>query len=464
MLALLPAVTVAAEPRIALVIGNGRYASSPLINPPNDAQLIASTLTNLGFEVISRRNSNQTEMKRAIQEFGTRLEAAGPNAVGLFYYAGHGVQLNGGNFLIPVGANIARDSDVEIEAVSADWVMQQMRYARNRLNIVILDACRNNPFARSLRSADRGLAKMDAPAGVMIAYSTAPGDVASDGAGTNSPYSEALAKAMRENNQPIEQVFKRTRIAVMAATSSRQTPWESSSLTGDFYFIGSDKAGAAVSSAAIPVVASAPAASPPASSGRNASAAAAPTATARPALTSTSKPATTTPATATKSGGAASANLVARESAKEERKPVEEAPAPKVTPAPAPAPAPSGWRSVLGVVTNSGKKIASIATPTRSVAAPEPVENFCALPVGEWSMAGNHVKGDVQINTDRTLLLWKKRGLPAVKGTWTCDAANQRYTMSWSYGSVETLAITSANRVMQGTDQHTYRITYKRSR
>jgi len=455
VLMLLPAVTLAEEKRIALVIGNGRYASSPLINPPNDAQLIASTLSSLGFDVISRRNSNQTEMKRAIQEFGVRLEQAGPNAVGLFYYAGHGVQLNGGNFLIPVGANIARDSDVEIEAVSADWVMQQMRYARNRLNIVILDACRNNPFARSLRSADRGLAKMDAPAGVMIAYSTAPGDVASDGTGSNSPYSEALAKAMRENNQPIEQVFKRTRIAVMAMTSSRQTPWESSSLTGDFYFVGSGNGSAGVSSASTPAVASVPAAA-----ARNSTTVAAPVATVRPAtLTSSSKPAMTTPVTATKSSAAASANLVARESAKDERKPVETAPVQK-----AGSTAGSSWRSVLGVVTNSGKKIASIAAPTRSVAAPEPVENFCALPVGEWSMAGNHVKGEVQINTDRTLLLWKKRGRPAVKGTWTCDASSQRYTMNWSYGSVETLTIASGNRVLQGTDQHTYRITYKRSR
>jgi hypothetical protein len=225
-----------AETRIALVIGNGAYGSSPLLNPPNDAKLIGDTLAALGFEVVVRRDADQATMKRALQDFGARLEKGGADAVGLFYYAGHGVQLNGRNYLIPTKANIEREGDVEIEAVSADWVLEQMRYARNRLNIVILDACRNNPFVRSMRSADRGLAKMDAPAGTLIAYSTAPGDVAADGTGRNSPYTLALAQAMREVRQPVEQVFKRARVAVRSATSDQQTPWESSSLTGDFYF------------------------------------------------------------------------------------------------------------------------------------------------------------------------------------------------------------------------------------
>ena len=152
---LLPALAWPAEPRIALVIGNSEYASGPLPNPANDAKLIGEALTSLGFEVIARRNADQNAMKRAIQDFGTRLEKAGPGAVGLFYYAGHGAQLNGRNYLVPTGAHIEREADMDIEAVSADWVIQQMRYARNRLNIVILDACRNNPFTRSMRSADR---------------------------------------------------------------------------------------------------------------------------------------------------------------------------------------------------------------------------------------------------------------------------------------------------------------------
>ena len=250
VLLLLVAALAHAETRIALVIGNGAYGSSPLLNPPNDARLVGETLAGLGFDVIVRRDADQATMKRALQEFGARLEKAGVDAVGLFYYAGHGVQLNGRNYLIPTKANIEREGDVEIEAVSADWVLEQMRYARNRLNIVILDACRNNPFVRSMRSADRGLAKMDAPAGTLIAYSTAPGEVAADGTGRNSPYTLALSQAMREVHQPVEQVFKRARVAVRSATSEKQTPWESSSLTGDFYFAPS---GAPVSPAAVPL-------------------------------------------------------------------------------------------------------------------------------------------------------------------------------------------------------------------
>jgi formylglycine-generating enzyme required for sulfatase activity len=232
---------IAAETRIALVIGNSDYASGPLPNPANDAKMIGETLNNLGFEVIARRNADQNTMKRAIQEFGSRLEKAGPAAVGLFYYAGHGVQLNGRNYLIPTTAQIEREGDVEIEAVSADWVIEQMRYARNRLNIVILDACRNNPFTRSMRSVDHGLATMDAPAGILIAYSTAPGAVAADGSGRNSPYTEALSQAMRDLHEPVEQVFKHVRVGVMSATSGKQVPWESSSLTGDFYFASQNR-------------------------------------------------------------------------------------------------------------------------------------------------------------------------------------------------------------------------------
>lgn len=252
------AAAISAENRIALVIGNSDYSSGPLPNPANDAKMIAETLNNLGFEVIARRNADQNTMKRAIQEFGARLEKAGPSAVGLFYYAGHGVQLNGRNYLIPTTAQIEREGDVEIEAVSADWVIEQMRYARNRLNIVILDACRNNPFTRSMRSVDHGLASMDAPAGILIAYSTAPGAVAADGSGRNSPYTEALSQAMRDLHEPVEQVFKHVRVGVMSATSGKQVPWESSSLTGDFYFAAPKAAAAAASTPAPPPVAAEP--------------------------------------------------------------------------------------------------------------------------------------------------------------------------------------------------------------
>jgi hypothetical protein len=232
---LAPILASAAEKRIALVIGNSAYSGGPLLNPANDARLIGAELRKYGFEVILRINADQKTMKRGIQDFGEQLEKGGPDSVGLFYYAGHGVQLNGRNYLIPTTANIEREGDVEIEAVSADWVLEQMRFARNRLNIVILDACRNNPFVRSMRGADAGLAEMRAPAGVIIGYSTAPGEVAQDGSGSNSPYSEALAKAMHEYT-PVEQVFKHVRVSVMSATAEKQVPWESSSLTGDWYF------------------------------------------------------------------------------------------------------------------------------------------------------------------------------------------------------------------------------------
>jgi formylglycine-generating enzyme required for sulfatase activity len=248
-------IAAAADVKIALVIGNSEYPNGPLPNPANDAKMMGDTLSGLGFDVILRRNADQNTMKRAIEDFGSRLEKAGGSAVGLFYYAGHGAQLNGRNYLIPITARIEREGDMEIEAVSADWVIEQMRYARNRLNIVILDACRNNPFTRSMRSVDRGLATMDAPAGILIAYSTAPGSVAQDGNGHNSPYTEALSQAMRNQREPVEQLFKHVRVAVMGNTDGKQVPWESSSLTGDFYFTPPASAPAATMPAPAPTVA-----------------------------------------------------------------------------------------------------------------------------------------------------------------------------------------------------------------
>ncbi|MBV8495332.1 MAG: caspase family protein, partial [Gammaproteobacteria bacterium] len=238
LILLAPALSVA-ETKIALVIGNSAYASGPLPNPANDAELVRVTLERIGFRVIAKTDADQHTMKRAIQEFGKSLDDAGPQAVGLFYYAGHGVQLNGRNYLIPTRAEIEREGDLEIEAVSADWVLEQMRLARNGLNIVILDACRNNPFTRGMRSAERGLATMDAPTGILIAYSTAPGTVAEDGSGRNSPYTTALTQAMLGLHEPLEQLFKHVRVSVMKETSDKQVPWEYSSLTGaDFCFSG----------------------------------------------------------------------------------------------------------------------------------------------------------------------------------------------------------------------------------
>ena len=231
------ATAAALEPRVALVIGNGAYPNAPLANPVNDARLMAETLRGLGFDVIERTDATQREMKLAIFELGDRLGAAGKDAVGLFYYAGHGVQVDGENYLIPLNAEITRERHVAIEAVGANWVLGQMEFAQNRVNFVILDACRNNPLTRGFRSQLRGLAKMNAPTGSLVAYSTGPGDVAVDGDGANSPYTLALSRVMQMPGLPAEKVFKLVRDAVREATNDEQTPWEESSMTGaDFYF------------------------------------------------------------------------------------------------------------------------------------------------------------------------------------------------------------------------------------
>ncbi len=224
------------QERVALVIGNSNYANSPLANPVNDAQLIATTLRQLDFDVIEQLDADENTMERSIQDFGDRLEDIGKNAVGLFYYAGHGVQLDGVNYLIPIGAQIDRERRIKSEAVSTSVVMDAFEYARNELNFLILDSCRDNPYSSSTRSANRGLARMDAPAGTLIAYATAPGKVASDGDGENSPYSSALATAMRQKGVLVEQMLKNVSRSVVAETGNKQRPWVASSLIVDFYF------------------------------------------------------------------------------------------------------------------------------------------------------------------------------------------------------------------------------------
>jgi len=227
-----------AENRVALVIGNGNYPQvGVLTNPPNDARLMVTSLKKLGFDVIERIDVDQKGMKKAIRDFGKKLTEAGEDSVGLFYYAGHGVQANGTNYLIPVNVSIDSEADVDIEAITADAVQRQMAQAGNRMNIIILDACRNNPFKRSFRSASRGLAKMDATKGTLIAYATSPGDVAADGTGTNSPYTRALASSLLVPGLTVERMFKQVRNSVVTLTKSKQVPWEASSLVGaDFYF------------------------------------------------------------------------------------------------------------------------------------------------------------------------------------------------------------------------------------
>lgn len=237
-----PAVAAAAAvsgPRYALVIGNSQYQASlgRLPNPVNDAQSVAAALRAVGFDVDLVVDADQKGMKRAISRFGERLSMAGRGATGLFYYAGHGIQSRGTNYLIPVSAPIEREADLDLEAVAADTVLAQMEDAGAATSIVILDACRNMPLARSFRSASRGLARMDAPNGSFVAYSTAPGAVAADGDGRNSPFAIALVKQLGQKGAAIEAVFRGVRREVVQATGGQQTPWDSSSLLDPFYFV-----------------------------------------------------------------------------------------------------------------------------------------------------------------------------------------------------------------------------------
>lgn len=221
------------EPRTALIIGNSDYLSSPLKNPSNDARAIAHELRQIGFEVFEYTDASHEDMEIAIQKFGQKIQKGG---VGLFYYAGHGLQVGGTNYLVPVDAQIESETEVKFRTVALGLVLAKMEDAKNRLNIVVLDACRNNPFKRSWRSAEEGLATALSPTGTFIAYATAPGSVAADGEGDNGLYTEELLKAMRTPGLRIEDVFKRVRKNVRQRSNNRQVPWESSSIEGDFYF------------------------------------------------------------------------------------------------------------------------------------------------------------------------------------------------------------------------------------
>ncbi|MDC0660496.1 caspase family protein [Leisingera sp. SS27] len=228
---------VLAEERLALVIGNSSYgAVSALDNPVRDARLIAGALEGLGFDVTLAADAKQIEMKRAIAQFGRKLRNAGEDATGLFYYAGHGVQSFGSNYLLPVDVALSDAADLDLMAIEAQSVLRQMASARNRTNIVILDACRNNPFETVADLNESGLAEMKAPTGTFLAYATAPGDVALDGEGENSPFTEALAREITVPGAPVEQVFKQVRRAVLEQSSGKQTPWDTSSLVSDFTF------------------------------------------------------------------------------------------------------------------------------------------------------------------------------------------------------------------------------------
>jgi uncharacterized caspase-like protein len=218
-----------------LVVGNKNYKVRPLANTLNDADDMSRSLRTSGFEVIDLRDATLQQMRSAVRQFGDKLLASD---VGLVYYSGHGVEVKGRNYFIPVNADIQREDEIADQGLDVNLVLEKMNTAGKGVNILIVDACRDDPFGRSFRSTSRGLAQMDAPRGTIIAYSTSPGKVASDGdpRERNSPYTKHLVKAMQSPNKPIEQVFKEVRRAVQEETKNQQTPWENTSLSGDFYF------------------------------------------------------------------------------------------------------------------------------------------------------------------------------------------------------------------------------------
>ena len=219
--------------RVALVIGNQAYNVRPLLNPRNDADDMSRALKNSGFEVIDVRDASLSQMRNAVRQFGDRLLT---RDVGLVYYSGHGIEMRGRNYFIPVNADIKRSDEIADQSLDVNLILEKMETAKKGVNILIVDACRDDPFGRSFRTNSRGLATMDAPQGTIIAFATSPGKVAADGEGRNSPYTKNLIKTMQIPNLPIEQVFKQVRRAVQQETKNQQTPWENTSLSGDFYF------------------------------------------------------------------------------------------------------------------------------------------------------------------------------------------------------------------------------------
>jgi len=224
------------EKKLALIIGCSNYIYvENLTNPVNDANAMGTALQALGFETIKVLNPTQKELKISIDDFGEKLHKY---KTALFYFAGHGIQVKGMNYLIPTDANLKNEKMVEYDCVEANRVLSLMEDSKSLVNIVILDACRNNPFERSLGRGGgmRGLATMDAPKGSLIAYSTSPGKTASDGHGENGLYTEALLTQITIKHRTITSLFQDVRKEVIEKSNNEQVPWESTSLTSDFYF------------------------------------------------------------------------------------------------------------------------------------------------------------------------------------------------------------------------------------
>ena len=222
------------EKRFALIIGNAAYSSAPLANPVNDVRAMSRSLRSAGFDVVAAENVGRIELLRLVRDFGNKLLNSG--GVGLFYFAGHGLQIKGRNYLVPVDAQVTGEDEASYDSMDADFVLQKMGEAKNRVNIIILDACRNNPFVKTRAAGGGGLAQMDAPVGSLVAYATAPGSVASDGAGANGLYTQHLVSAIAQKGLAVEEVFKQVRANVRRDSQGKQIPWENTALEGQFFF------------------------------------------------------------------------------------------------------------------------------------------------------------------------------------------------------------------------------------
>src|SRR6516162_5811624 len=230
-----------AENRVALVIGESAYRSvTPLPNPANDGKAVAKLLADSGFEVTTAADLSREEMNGKVGDFAATIAAKGPDTIALVFYAGHGLQIDGENFLVPVDVDPRREADIPLQAVRLNDVLNTLNSVATKMRILLLDACRNNPFPAINQTAGHGLAMVDTKSGApgtFLSYSTSPGAEAEDGNGADSPYTTALLTAAREPGVPMEEAFKRVRVAVNKATDGRQTPWDSSSLTDDFRFM-----------------------------------------------------------------------------------------------------------------------------------------------------------------------------------------------------------------------------------
>jgi uncharacterized caspase-like protein len=232
------------EHRLALVVGQSAYRAVPALpNAENDGKKMAELLTNAGFDVTAAPDLSQNGMRQTISDFAAKVAESGPDTIALVFYAGHGLQIDGENYLVPVDVDPKREADIPLQAVRLNDLMNTLGALPTRMRIIMLDACRNNPFPALGQTAGHGLAIVDTKAGAsgsFISYSTSPGSEAEDGSGDDSPYTTAVLSVAKEPNLPIEEAFKRIRVAVNQATDGRQIPWESSSLTTEFKFFSAD--------------------------------------------------------------------------------------------------------------------------------------------------------------------------------------------------------------------------------